>query len=117
MFAVSSDKPTSPNITGNADSYKEGEAIVLTCMANGFPTPRYDWYRDSIVYQQNNSVLNISSASPADNTKFKCRAVNSLGYSETSISIVVECESRGFIPTLVTSFNPTAYWIIRTTSH
>ncbi|XP_025101325.1 hemicentin-1-like isoform X2 [Pomacea canaliculata] len=87
-------KPTSPNITGNASSYKEGEAIVLTCMANGFPTPRYDWYRDSIVYQQNDSVLNISSASPADNTKFKCRAVNSLGYSETSISIVVEYKPR-----------------------
>ncbi|KAK7459748.1 hypothetical protein BaRGS_00038931 [Batillaria attramentaria] len=77
ITVVMSYKPSSVNITGTQDVYKEGEAIQLTCSSEGFPVPDYRWYlyKDNELYnpssvQTEGQQFTDTASSQYDSVKF-----------------------------------------------
>lgn len=59
-------------------------AINLTCTAEGYPAPRYEWYRDDeLLPGETLSYLYIPEALPGDRGNYTCKAINTEGVSES----------------------------------
>nr|KAG5686471.1 hypothetical protein BaRGS_030053 [Batillaria attramentaria] len=94
ITVVMSYKPSSVNITGTQDVYKEGEAIQLTCSSEGFPVPDYRWYlyKDNELYnpssvQTEGQQFTDTASSQYDSVK--CEASNSKGSASKTVALDV----------------------------
>ncbi len=78
-------------ITPSAITVTEREVISVVCSTEGAPSPTYQWLRGGESYQ-NGGTLTIGSATPSDNTVFRCIATNNKGSVNDTIDVNVECE-------------------------
>lgn len=79
----------------------EKEDIKLTCIVQGKPTPRVQWYHDNKVVQEGKQItiiqdqegvcsLAISKAIPLNAGEYTCEALNPVGKAVCTASVVVE---------------------------
>ncbi|XP_024936370.1 mucosa-associated lymphoid tissue lymphoma translocation protein 1 isoform X2 [Cephus cinctus] len=58
---------------------KEGGTLILTCKAIGHPEPRYQWFRDNILLNGQDSIeLRINDFSVQDEDVYRCYIVNEI---------------------------------------
>lgn len=54
--------------------------VNLTCSAEGYPPPTYQWYKDGeIIPGEMKSFLYIPEMLPSDRGSYSCQAINSRG--------------------------------------
>lgn len=79
----------------------DGESVNLTCVVEGKPTPRVEWYhndrpikegKEITIVQDTEGVcsLAITEVFPEDAGEYTCRAVNPVGEAVCKSSLVVE---------------------------
>ena len=79
----------------------DGESVNLTCVVQGKPIPKVEWYHDNKPIQEGKQItilqdsegicnLAISEVFPEDAGEYTCQAVNQLGETICSTSLVVE---------------------------
>ena len=55
-------------------------AVNLTCTAEGYPAPIYEWYKDgALILEETRPILYIPEPSPSDRGNYTCKAINSKG--------------------------------------
>ncbi|EDO38077.1 predicted protein, partial [Nematostella vectensis] len=65
---------------------REGKPLILTCVADGRPSPSYTWILDGQVIQDSfNGTVKVERARREDAGSYRCVANNSIG-SQTSRS-------------------------------
>ena len=64
-----------------------GDSLTLNCTASGGPDNMLLWYKDDILLQSSNNVLNITAVSAADGGLYECVVNNTAGNSTVSITI------------------------------
>ena len=79
----------------------DGESANLTCVVQGKPTPRVEWYHDNKPIKEGKEItivqdtegvcsLAITEVFPEDAGEYTCRAVNPVGEAVCMSSLVVE---------------------------
>lgn len=79
----------------------DGESVNLTCVLQGKPTPKVEWYHDNkpikegkqiTILQDTGGVCNlaISEVFPEDAGEYTCQAINPVGEAICTASLVVE---------------------------
>ena len=54
--------------------------INLTCSAEGYPPPTYQWYKDGVIIpSETKSFLYIPEALPSNRGSYSCQAINNRG--------------------------------------
>ena len=64
-----------------------GDALILNCTASGGPDNMFFWYKDDVLFQSNNNILNITAVSAADGGLYECVVNNTAGNSTANIAI------------------------------
>ena len=72
----------------------QGQTVQLTCTITGDPYPTVTWYHDGVVLtnpqlSNNDSTLTLSPVLKSHEGIYVCRAINNLGSSNDSISLIV----------------------------
>ena len=76
----------------------EGETAVLTCSADGHPTPRITWSKVSSSLPvgrhvvESSGALIVKNVKPEDDGVYSCKAENLLGSVNVSAKLTVQCE-------------------------
>lgn len=94
---------TSPTFVKRLSPVKimDGESVNLTCVVEGKPMPRVEWYHNNkpikegkeiIIVQDMEGVCNlaITEVFPEDAGEYTCRAVNPVGEAVCTSSLIVE---------------------------
>lgn len=79
----------------------DGESVNLTCVVEGRPTPRVEWYHNDKPIKEGKEItivqdmegvcsLAITEVFPEDAGEYTCRAVNPVGEAVCTSSLVVE---------------------------
>lgn len=79
----------------------DGESVNLTCVVQGKPTPKVEWYHDDKLIKEGKEItilqdtegvcsLAIMEVFPEDAGQYTCRAVNPIGEAVCTSSLVVE---------------------------
>lgn len=79
----------------------DGESANLTCIVQGKPTPRVEWYHDNKPIKEGKEItivqdtegicsLAITEVFPEDAGEYTCRAVNPVGEAVCTSSLIVE---------------------------
>ncbi len=86
-----------PTISPDQTNYNviQGEAVTLTCLALGDPTPSISWFHDGRQAGdgRNDGSYQISDAVEADRGEWKCVATNPVGTAERAIRVSVHSMS------------------------
>jgi titin len=79
---------------------QEGNKFIFECIANGFPEPSIEWFKDGISIENNSDyktkfdggicTLIIEETLTADSAQFTCKASNSAGVAETSARLSIQ---------------------------
>ena len=64
-----------------------GDALTLNCTASGGPDNMFFWYKDDVLFQNGNNILNITAVSAADGGLYECVVNNTAGNSTANITI------------------------------
>lgn len=74
-------KPTFISLlTIDALSVDFGQPLTLSCQADGYPVPTYEWYKDgNLISGATRSYLHLREALPDDRGNYSCKAENSEG--------------------------------------
>ena len=67
-----------------------GDALTLNCTASGGPNNLFRWFKDGVLLQENDNVLQISTVSAADGGLYECVVNNTAGNSIINITIYGE---------------------------
>ena len=94
-------RPTITLITKDYDM-EEGQAIVLQCVATGYPPPLVEWrapnddiYRvtnddfTAVIVHYDGTLLIVDGAEEGDDGTYQCVAKNKLGAEEASVTVTV----------------------------
>ncbi|KAL0978653.1 hypothetical protein UPYG_G00173500 [Umbra pygmaea] len=74
----------------------KGDTLLLECIAEGFPTPMYEWVKmgqklsDKITIENNGKLLTIDSVNEDDSGKYMCKAKNIHGETVHYFDVSVE---------------------------
>ena len=61
-----------------------GRTVNLTCTAEGFPTPTYQWYKDGVAIPgEERTYLYIEEVAPEDRGNYTCVAMSTGGMEES----------------------------------
>ena len=73
----------------------EGNDVLLNCSAVGNPTPRVTWWRgtEELLGVLSNGSILLSSVQTNNEGNYTCRAANSLGLIEATLSLIIQGES------------------------
>ena len=63
-----------------------GTKLVLHCIAEGFPVPTIQWYKNSIPIPQGSSELYLASTDVPSTTVYSCEGRNKAGNTENTAS-------------------------------
>lgn len=64
-------------------------AVNLTCFADGYPPPSYQWFKDGVVIPgERKPLLYITEALPGDRGNYSCKASNSRGATISNLATV-----------------------------
>ncbi|XP_077302328.1 peroxidasin [Arctopsyche grandis] len=98
IFATASLKVYQPPIismTYAPLNYTHGDQLTILCDVHGLPTPVVTWFRNGVAVSPNRRIyietnqLQISPLDTVDTGNYMCRAENSEGFKEKSITITV----------------------------
>ena len=64
-----------------------GDVLTLNCTASGGPANMFLWYKDDVLLQRNNNILNITTVSASDGGLYECVVNNTAGNSTADITI------------------------------
>lgn len=71
--------------------------VTLSCFVGGFPIPEITWYKNDqpfatrlLSYENRNAKYTIESTVESSAGTYKCHAVNEMGESSTSCTVVIE---------------------------
>nr|XP_015204452.1 PREDICTED: intercellular adhesion molecule 5 [Lepisosteus oculatus] len=75
--------------------FASGETVILTCRAEGSPSPQYHWNYSrgpdiKTMTTDSKSEITIAAASVGDGGQYKCIATNSLGQAVKIFTVIVE---------------------------
>lgn len=78
-------KPTFVSLpTADVLSVDFGQPLTLSCQADGYPVPTYEWYKDgNLIPGATRSSLHINEALPNSRGNYFCKATNSEGTIES----------------------------------
>ncbi|XP_067674212.1 hemicentin-1-like isoform X2 [Haliotis asinina] len=95
--------PTNIRTIPNAFEVDAGGDVLVTCIADGVPSPTYEWFfeTDSTNPVSNTSALSITASTPYDNGRYTCKATNDKGQASVIVGISVK-----FPPIINTSSSP-----------
>lgn len=76
---------------------KSGRDVNFTCIADGYPSPRIEWWRNGqqvlsggrTFVQNSGTTLKILAAKESDSARYVCQAKNVNGFAETSADLIV----------------------------
>ena len=77
----------------------EGQTAVLTCSADGHPTPRITWSKDSLSLPvgrhvvESSGALIVKNVKPEDDGVYSCKAENLLGSVNASAKLTVRSQT------------------------
>ena len=63
-----------------------GTKLVLHCIAEGFPVPTIQWYKNNIPIPQESSELYLASTDVPGTTTYSCKGNNNAGNLENTAS-------------------------------
>lgn len=79
---------------------QEGDKIILQCVAQGYPEPSVEWFKDGMSIQHNPDyhrkyenglcTLSIEETFAEDSARFICKASNCVGSTETTCMLTVK---------------------------
>ena len=85
-----------------SETCKEGEAFELACVVDGTPVPVVQWFKDNVAVDDvphfvtscddGVCTLRMHKITLEDQGLYTCRASNTLGVAETSVSVSVQGE-------------------------
>ena len=64
-----------------------GDVVTLNCTASGGPDNTFSWYKDDVLLQHGNNILNITTVSAADGGLYECVVNNTAGNNTAYITI------------------------------
>ena len=64
-----------------------GDVLTLNCTASGGPDNMFFWYKDDVLLQSSNNILNITAVSAADGGLYECVVSNTAGNSTADITV------------------------------
>lgn len=74
-----------------------GKPLTLSCFVGGFPIPEITWYKNDqvfttrlISYENRNAKYSIESTTETSGGNYKCHAINEMGESSTSCTVVIQ---------------------------
>ncbi|CAH3023855.1 unnamed protein product, partial [Porites evermanni] len=75
-------------------TYRESEAVSISCKTSGKPVPYVSWIHNGRVKNSGSktATLNFSSISKADAGSYTCKANNSAGITEKQLILLVNCK-------------------------
>ena len=66
-----------------------GTAVNLSCLAEGYPPPMYQWYKDRVVIQgETKSFLYITETLPNNRGSYSCQVYNSRGHTSSDSATI-----------------------------
>ncbi|XP_052103233.1 hemicentin-1-like [Mytilus californianus] len=90
-LTVTGDAPTSIAIRPSPITVNEGQTITATCTAQGSPTITYTWFKgNSNTQLSTGSVLQITSSTRTDAGTYQCRASNTYGNADATVTVEVQ---------------------------
>ena len=81
MFLCYADAPrvTIEPLNSSPDMVNVGTKLVLHCIAEGFPIPTIQWYKNDIPIPQESSKLYLASTDVQGTATYSCKGMNSAG--------------------------------------
>ena len=75
-------------------TYRESEAVSISCKSSGKPVPYVSWIHNGRVTNSGSktATLNFSSVSKADAGSYTCKANNSAGIAQKQLMLLVNCK-------------------------
>ena len=75
-------------------TYRESEAVSISCKSSGKPVPYVSWIHNGRVTNSGSktATLNFSSISKADAGSYTCKANNSAGIAQRQLILLVSCK-------------------------
>ena len=64
-----------------------GTILVLHCIAEGFPEPTIQWYKNNIPIPQGSSELYLASTDVPSTDMYSCEGINNAGKIENTASV------------------------------
>ncbi|CAC5377794.1 HMCN [Mytilus coruscus] len=90
-LTVTGDAPTSIAIRPSPITVNEGQTITATCTAQGSPILTYTWFKgNSNIQLSTGSVLQITSSTRTDAGTYQCRASNTYGNADATVTVEVQ---------------------------
>ena len=82
-------------LNSSPDMVNVGTKLVLHCIAEGFPVPTIQWYKNDILIPQESSKLYLASTDVPGSTLYSCKGKNNAGniVNTASANITVTVES------------------------
>uniref|UniRef100_A0A670ZGG8 Ig-like domain-containing protein n=1 Tax=Pseudonaja textilis TaxID=8673 RepID=A0A670ZGG8_PSETE len=71
---------------------KEGNSIILTCTADGRPSPNLSWMKEDQKIGEPTGHLQLHQIRPEDAGKYQCVANNQYGSLKTMVEVIVQCK-------------------------
>ena len=88
MLNISQSEPTLIEMPSSMKA-EIATPINLTCLAEGYPPPAYQWYKDGmIVPGETKSFFYIPEALPSDRGSYSCQAINKRGQMSSGLANV-----------------------------
>ena len=91
--------PVPPKITKEPVKQSEvdvGQNLMLSCKADGDPTPKIIWTKDGVPFKQFNSSgsdLHLTNVQRGNVGSYRCTATNAYGSTTTCIAVVnINCK-------------------------
>ena len=81
-------------LNSSPDMVNVGTKLVLHCIAEGFPVPTIEWYKNDILIPQESSKLYLASTDTPGTATYSCKGRNNAGNvrntASASITITVK---------------------------
>ena len=78
----------------------KGNSITLSCIAAGTPPPMVSWVKVSSGHRVYSNLLALTNASRNEAGEYRCEVSNECGNASETITIDVQCKSKGLGMTL-----------------
>ena len=92
IFFVEAPKISEPSVDA---SYNEGSPVSIGCSATGTPDPDVKWVTGNGQTKslgKKSALLTFNSIHRTDDGQYICKANNSAGKTEESVTLVVNCK-------------------------
>ena len=106
MLLCHADSPrvTIEPLNSSPDIVDVGTKLVLHCIAEGFPVPTIQWYKNDIPIPQESSELYLASTDVPGTTIYSCKGKNNAGNMDNTASANITVTVKSMYIYIVTYF-------------